>query len=81
MVGTDRSENLIKISKEKDKEYQVFTADCLKLPFRSAMFDAAISIAVIHHFSNKALRKLAIQEMLRIVRSQGLVLIYVWAFE
>lgn len=52
MLGTDRSENLLKICKEKNENYQVFSADSLRLPLKSGSFDAVISIAVIHHFSN-----------------------------
>ncbi|CAD8149645.1 unnamed protein product [Paramecium octaurelia] len=81
IVGTDRSENLLKICKEKSDAYQVFSADSLRLPLKSEMFDAVISIAVIHHFSNKILRQQAIKELLRICKSKGLVLIYVWAME
>ncbi len=53
MIGTDRSRNLIEICREKNNDFQLFSADCLKLPLRSNIFDACISIAVIHHFSNK----------------------------
>lgn len=51
MVGTDRSENLLKICREKSISSQLFTADSLKLPLRDRSFDYVISIAVIHHFS------------------------------
>ena len=53
IIGTDRSENLLTLAKEKDNRNQVFSADSLKLPFRDEALDGAISIAVIHHFSNK----------------------------
>lgn len=49
-------------------------------PFRPGVFDAAICIAVIHHFSTVERRRKAIQQLLRLVTSSGgLVLIYVWA--
>jgi ubiquinone/menaquinone biosynthesis C-methylase UbiE len=44
-------------------------------------FDAVISIAVIHHFSNELKRMQAIREMHRILKLGGKLLIYVWAFE
>lgn len=105
IIGTDRSENLLTLAKEKDNRNQVFSADSLKLPFRDAALDGAISIAVIHHFSNKyqpifynknkknyitlteiwlvvrSLRKQAIRELQRIIKKDGIILIYVWAFE
>ena len=81
MFGTDRSGNLLSIAKEKNINSQFFTADSLKLPIKSETFDAAISIAVIHHFSNELLRIHALKEMIRIVKKGGLILVYVWAME
>ncbi|KAL2900576.1 hypothetical protein RDABS01_025658 [Bienertia sinuspersici] len=43
--------------------------------------DAAISIAVLHHLSTESRRQKAIEELVRIVRKGGLVLITVWAVE
>ncbi|KPI84166.1 hypothetical protein ABL78_6772 [Leptomonas seymouri] len=57
-------------------------SDALHSPLRSGLFDAAISIAVIHHYASHERRVRAVRELLRIVRQQGgLVLIYVWARE
>lgn len=36
-------------------QVEVFASDCMRLPFRSGVFDAAISIAVLHHFSSEVL--------------------------
>ena len=81
IFGTDRSGNLLSIAKEKNLNSQFFVADSLKLPVRSESFDAAISIAVIHHFSNELLRIQALREILRIVKKGGKILVYVWAME
>lgn len=79
MVGTDIAENLLKICRGRGCE--VFTADSLLLPVKSNAFDHAISIAVIHHFSNSNQRKRALKELVRIVRPGGRLLVTVWAFE
>ncbi|XP_041457114.1 uncharacterized protein LOC121409278 [Lytechinus variegatus] len=55
--------------------------DNLRLPYRSNCFDAVISIAVVHHFATVERRIQAIQELARICRPGGLVMIYVWALE
>ena len=81
MWGTDRSGNLLSIAKEKNINAQCFIADSLKLPIKSESFDAAISIAVIHHFSNELLRIQALKEIFRVIKKNGKVLIYVWAME
>ncbi|KAF9133821.1 tRNA methyltransferase, has a role in tRNA modification [Mortierella sp. 14UC] len=79
MVGSDRSSNLISICGERGHEAMV--CDGLALPYRPQFFDFAISIAVIHHFISPERRKAAIEEILRIVRVGGRVLIFVWALE
>ena len=35
----------------RDRGYQVFQCDAMRIPLRNECLDAAISIAVIHHFS------------------------------
>ena len=79
MIGTDITHNLLKIC--VDRGGNVFRADGLNLPVKSNSVDAAISIAVIHHFSNPLLRKQAVEELLRIVRPGGRILVTVWALE
>jgi tRNA (uracil-5-)-methyltransferase TRM9 len=79
-IGCDYSASLLKIASAQHLE--VFRADGLRTSFRSGVFDAVMSIAVIHHFSSRERRCDAIRELLRIVRPDGgLVLIYVWAKE
>jgi len=46
-----------------------------------AQQDAAISIAVIHHFATPERRLQAVHEMVRVIRRGGRGLIAVWAFE
>ncbi|KAI8069141.1 S-adenosyl-L-methionine-dependent methyltransferase [Gongronella butleri] len=77
--GSDRSSNLISIVHERGLEGLV--ADGLSLPYRDNAFDFAISIAVIHHFSTEQRRKEAIEELMRIVKPNGKVLVFVWALE
>ncbi|KAG0165515.1 tRNA methyltransferase, has a role in tRNA modification [Apophysomyces sp. BC1015] len=79
MLGSDRSTNLIKIVNERGFEGMV--CDGLDLPYRKGAFDYAISIAVIHHFSTPERRLSALNEILRIIRPGGRVLVFVWALE
>ena len=78
-VGCDHSSQLVGICRGRGLE--ALTADNLTLPFRTHAFDFAISIAVIHHFSTPERRRLAVAEVLRILRCGGRALIYVWALE
>ncbi|GFS77327.1 alkylated DNA repair protein alkB homolog 8 [Nephila pilipes] len=78
-IGCDASLNLVQLCSKRN--VQVLAADCLRLPFRNESIDAVICIAVIHHLSTKVRRKKAVEEILRVLRSGGRALIYVWSFE
>jgi alkylated DNA repair protein alkB family protein 8 len=75
--GCDRSETLLRVCAQRN--YQVFQCDCLQIPIVDNFADACISIAVIHHLSTQERRLQAIGEMLRVLKINGLALIYVWA--
>lgn len=78
-IGCDISPPLIGICAGRDHE--VLVADAVNLPYRDGFGDAAISIAVLHHLSTESRRKKAIEELIRVVKKGGLVLITVWAVE
>lgn len=79
LLGCDRCEELLAICREHGQE--VSLVDGLFLPFRSACFDAVISIAVVHHLSTNALRRRFLQQLVRVLRPGGSALITVWAME
>lgn len=64
-----------------EKGFEVALGTVLKDPFRSEIFDFALSIAVIHHLRSPQRRAQAIKEMLRVMKSGAVGLIFVWAFE
>lgn len=78
-IGCDISDPLIRICSEKGQE--VLVADAVNLPYRDGFGDAAISIAVLHHLSTEERRKSAVEELVRVVKPGGFVLITVWAAE
>ncbi|XP_068638266.1 tRNA (carboxymethyluridine(34)-5-O)-methyltransferase-like [Aristolochia californica] len=78
-IGCDISAPLIHICVGRDHE--VLVADAVNLPYRTGFGDTAISIAVLHHLSTEGRRRKAIEELVRVVRKGGLVLITVWAVE
>ncbi|GLU16253.1 hypothetical protein SLE2022_326950 [Rubroshorea leprosula] len=78
-IGCDISAPLIKIC--EDRGHEVLVADAVNLPYRTGFGDAAISIAVLHHLSTESRRNKAIEELVRVVKKGGLVLITVWAVE
>ncbi|CAN6996152.1 unnamed protein product [Brassica rapa subsp. trilocularis] len=78
-IGCDISSPLIRICSEKGQE--VVVADAVHLPYREGFGDAAISIAVLHHLSTEERRTSAVNELVRVVKPGGFVLITVWAAE
>jgi ubiquinone/menaquinone biosynthesis C-methylase UbiE len=78
-TGSDRSSNLISICQSRG--FEAMVADNLYLPYRDNLFDAVISIAVIHHFSTEDNRLAALKELTRILKPGGKLLVTVWATE
>lgn len=76
MYGVDVSENLVKIAVCKGKNAVV--ADGCNLPFESNNFDAVMSIAVFHHVSTLERRIKFLQEILRVCKIDGSIMIEVW---
>ena len=80
MIGIDPCYNLLREARQNQKSQNIH-ADGLSVPFKSYSGDAAISIAVIHHFSTIERRIMAIKEILRVIKIGGRALITVWAKE
>ncbi|CAF1165298.1 unnamed protein product [Rotaria magnacalcarata] len=81
-IGCDRSNQLCEIAREKYSHIPIVIADNLYLPYRDNLFDAVLSIGVIHHLTTHQRRLKAIQECLRILKlNGGQLLIYTWAME
>ncbi|KAH9622058.1 hypothetical protein KSS87_004393 [Heliosperma pusillum] len=78
-IGCDISFPLVNIC--TDRGHEALVADAVNMPYRDGFGDAAISIAVLHHLSTPNRRIKAIEELVRVVRKGGLVLITVWAVE
>jgi tRNA (uracil-5-)-methyltransferase TRM9 len=81
VIGNDMSDNLLNIISHKNKEANILRANALYLPYRSLIYDATISIAVLHHISTIEARCKFIEEIIRILKPLGKCLITVWARE
>ena len=78
-IGCDNNYNLL--DEARKNNHDCYYGDNLNIPFPDNVADAVLSIAVIHHFSTTVRRINALKELFRILKPNGLVLIYVWAHE
>ncbi|KAH9488168.1 Alkylated DNA repair protein alkB 8 [Bulinus truncatus] len=78
-IGSDYSSNLANICRGRSFETCVTDVTCL--PFRNNAFDILLCIAVIHHMATEERRLKAVSEIVRILRTGGRALVYVWAME
>jgi ubiquinone/menaquinone biosynthesis C-methylase UbiE len=60
-IGCDRSRQLCEIAREKYSHIPILIADNLHLPYRDNLFDAVLSIGVIHHLATHERRLQAIR--------------------
>jgi SAM-dependent methyltransferase len=75
----DNSPQLVDICREKNLD--VHLGSILAIPFASNSFDYTLCIAVIHHLSTADRRMSAINELIRITKPGGQILITVWSSE
>ncbi len=84
-VGCDISSQLINIAKYKCQQYNFKTADfqvadIRKLPWPDQTFDVLLAVAVLHHLPHPENRWQALQEMYRVLKPGGLLLMNNWYF-
>jgi ubiquinone/menaquinone biosynthesis C-methylase UbiE len=77
--GIDISDELVKICYNKGLD--VIECSMTLMPFKDNSFDGFITVASYHHLSNDTDRKIALNEMYRILKKGGTGLIVVWAME
>ena len=77
--GIDYSIKLVEICKNKNLD--VIESTMTNIPFESNIFDGIIVIASYHHLSNDEERKQTLDELYRVVKNDGRILIVVWAIE
>lgn len=80
-VGTDRCTPLVEYASDAVPAADLAVADAREQPFRSGVYDAALSIAVVHHFASTERRVEAWAELARLLRVGGRGLLYVWALD
>ena len=78
-LGCDFSNGMVEICKKKG--LNVIEGNLLNIPFKDNYFDYTLCIAALHHLSTKDHRQKAVNELARITKKNGKILIVVWALE
>ena len=80
-IASDFSRPLLLLGLQKPPGHEGIVGDSTVLPYREGCFDAALSIAVLHHLSTDSRRELLVQQTMRVLRIGGEALFYAWALE
>lgn len=72
---------LVNIAKGKHPHADVRVANVLCMPYGDEQFDYVICVAVVHHLSSVQKRRMAMEEILRVLKPGGRAFITVWATE
>ncbi len=78
--GVDNSEKLVEIARRNYPYARLQVADILSLPFSDGFFDKIYSIAVLHHIPSYELRIKSLEEIKRVLKPRGLLVLTVWRF-
>ena len=78
--GIDISEKLIEIAGKNVSDGSFKVGDVLEAPYSDNFFDSVISIAVLHHIPTEKLRQKALNEIFRIIRPGGKIMVTTWYF-
>ncbi len=77
VIGLDYSLNLLLDAKKKPS-IGLIRGNINYLPFKRKSFDIIMSIAVIHHLCTHERRLKCLLEMRRVLKDDGVVLVYAW---
>ncbi|MCD6550013.1 class I SAM-dependent methyltransferase [bacterium] len=80
-IGIDSSEKLIDIAREKFRDIenaQFLVVEALNLPFENNNFHKVYSIAVLHHIPSLEYRLKFLEEIRRVLKPKGLLILTVW---
>ena len=76
-IGVDSCSEFVDMCLENKQS--VYKASMTELPFENETADALMCIAAFHHLSNEERRMKALQEMKRVVKKNGKILLSVWS--
>lgn len=80
IIGIDQSREMLSVAKEKFPGLKVRLGEFLKIPYENKSFDIIISTYAFHHLNEKE-KSAAIEEMIRVLKDSGSIIIGDLMFE
>ncbi len=77
-VGMDNNKKLLDKAGENFNRKLFVLGDMTKIPLEGNKFDVACAIASFHHIPSITLRKTALKEIHRMLKSEGILIMSVW---
>ena len=77
IIGIDNSSEFVKLC--KNEELEVVLSSMTQIPFPDNYFDNLMVIASFHHLTNTIERNKALQEMFRVLKKNGTIILSVWS--
>ena len=80
-VGLDRSLSLLaRPAGASTRILADLVASGGRVPCRTAVFDAVLALALFHHLPGRDLRRTLLDDLVRLLRPQGLLVVSLWQF-
>ncbi|MEG0326797.1 MAG: methyltransferase domain-containing protein [Cellulosilyticaceae bacterium] len=80
ITGVDQSRAMLEVAKSKNSGLKVRLGEFMKLPFENKSFDAIVSTYAFHHLDEKE-KEVAVEEMIRVLADDGVIVIGDLMFE
>ncbi len=77
-TGCDNNLEFIKIAKKNYPDNNFILGDLMKMPFQDESFDDIFCIAALHHIPGKEYRQKVVQEIRRVLKAGGLLILTNW---
>ncbi len=74
IIGIDQSREMLSVTKQKYPKLKVRLGEFLKIPYDNKYFDVIVSTYAFHHL-NEIEKVIAIEEMLRVLKDNGMIVI------
>jgi ubiquinone/menaquinone biosynthesis C-methylase UbiE len=76
VTGLDPSDGMLELLRERAPEVEAVRGSADEMPFADDEFDLSLSVATMHHIADPADVRVALGEMVRVVRRGGSVIVW-----